>query len=209
MDLVLQQLGQVPGVVGSLVCGADGSLAASAFPAGFDRGKLEQMAAQLAADIFLPEWMPGAPCWLDLRYRDGRVVVRPVEDSWLLVLCTPQVNIQLLQMSLVQATRRVQRWAPGAGPPPRPAPAASPPMLARGPARPPGELAELQEIARSGLGDRAAPALELLSRAGPSQADQLRAIGEVEEMTRLFVSRKEAEGIGRRLRAVVATRSPR
>ncbi len=190
----MQQLAAVPGVVGSLVFDAAGTVVASAFPPVFDAAGLQQLAAQLSADGYFQEWLTGEQAALDLRYLDGHVVVRSLDGSWLLVLCTAQANAQLLSMSLTQVVRRLR--APGAAAAaPQRRPAAPPPV--------PSLVDRLRAIASAELGGHADKALEILSAAGPRPKDLLRATSDVEKMTRLFISKKKADEIGRMMRDVL------
>ncbi|HEX9399583.1 MAG TPA: roadblock/LC7 domain-containing protein [Anaeromyxobacter sp.] len=191
-DLALQQLAAVPGVVGSLVFDEHGDVVASAFPPVFDPAGLRALARGLCADGYYQEWMAGENGALELRYADGHVLVRTVDHSWLLVLSTAQANPQLLSMSLTQVVRRLR--VPGA-----PTSAAAPPAAAPEPA--PLEL--LREIVTAELGAHAPQALELLAKAGSKPRDLVRAAEEVEKLTRLFISRKKADEIGRRMRELL------
>jgi predicted regulator of Ras-like GTPase activity (Roadblock/LC7/MglB family) len=96
----LRQLAAVPGVVGSLVFDATGAVTHFEFPLTFDQGALQQLARQLAGDAFLRDWLGGGQAVMELRFVDGHVVVRALQDGWLLVLCTLQVNLPRLALSL-------------------------------------------------------------------------------------------------------------
>ncbi len=180
----LQQLAGVPGVVGSMVFDPSGAVLASAFPPVFDPTALQELAAQLSADAYFQEWIAGEQARLDLRYADGHVVVRSLDASWLLVLCTAQANAQLLAMSLTQVVRRI-------GVPPEPA---------RAPGSP---LDRLRAVASAELGGHAAQALEILAGAGSSRNQLQRAAADVEKMTRLFISKKKAEEIAEKMREIL------
>lgn len=197
----LQQLSAVPGVVGSLVFDRRGELVASEFPAVFDDAGLRQLAGRLAGDGWFQEWLGGDQAVLDLRFADGTVVVRPVDDDWLMVLCTLQANPQLLSMSLTQVARRLRLGA-GSGSGTRtgehPLPAGPAPAPA-----PPSRLERLRAIVAAELGGHAAQAQEILAAAGSSTADLQAAAADIERLTRLFISKKKAEEIGKRLRDVI------
>lgn len=195
----LSQLAAVPGVVGSMVFDASGAVAFAEFPAVFDRGGLAELSARLAADGYFQDWMAGEQATLDLRFGDGRVVVRAMEGAWLLVLCTLQVNAQLLGMSLTQVLRRLRLG----GEPGRvhtgelPLPASRP-----GPAVPPAQE-RLRSLVTAELGAHAEQALEILASAGSTRKELERAVADVEKLTRLFISRKKAEELGRKLLGVL------
>ncbi len=199
----LCQLSAVPGVVGSMVFEPSGALAFSEFPPVFDPGALQQLAARLSADGYFQEWLADDQSVLDLQFGDGRVVVRALEGAWLLVLCTLQVNAQLLAMSLTQVLRRLRLGAePGrltTGEFQLPAaPASSPPP------GPPEPREALRALVAAELGPQAPQGLELLAAAGPSPAELEGAVAGVEKLTRLFISKKKAEELGRKMRALLA-----
>lgn len=182
----MKQLAAVPGVVGGMVFDPAGVVVGSAFPEVFDPAGLRQLAGQLAADGYFQDWLAGEHASLDLRFGDGRVLVRSLGGQWLLVLCTPQANPQLLSMSLTQVSRRLLATGEAATPP--------------GVKQAPSTLDRLRALATAELGAHAGQALELLAAAGPGSKGQLAAIADIEKMTRLFISKKKAEEIGRRMR---------
>ncbi len=123
MEGVLTQLNTVPGIVGSMVCDDTGHLAAQAFPPLFDAAMLEEAAAVLADSAFGLQSATGAVELLDLRYNEARIVVKPMQQSFLLLLCTKAVNLQLLTITLNVACKKLERLVAGARTP-QPAPAA-------------------------------------------------------------------------------------
>lgn len=189
----LQQLSAVPGVVGSLVFAGTGQVVASQFPPVFDASGLDRLAKQLAADAFFPEWVSGEGGAVELRYADGTVLVRSLDGSWLLVLCTTQANPQLLSMSLTQVVRKL-RAVPHA-PPPAEAPRAAP--------QPPSALDRLRAVVKAELGEHAPQALEILAAAGERPKDLRRAADDVEKLTKLFISTKKAGEIARKMKDVL------
>jgi len=194
----LQQLAGIPGVVGGMVFGASGQLVGSVFPPVFDASGLEHLAAQLSADGYFQEWIAGDDAGLDLRYADGHVVVRALDKAWLLVLCTAQTNPQLLAMSLTQVVRRLRIPVTAPWLQARTAAEVAPPAPP-----PPSALDQLRALATAELGAQAGQALEILAAAGPKPKDLLRATAEVEKLTRLFISKKKAEELARKMREIL------
>lgn len=195
----LQQLSAIPGVVGSMVFDRQGEVVATEFPPVFEETGLRRLAARLATDAYFQEWLGGDQALLDLRFADGTVVVRPVDGTWLLVLCTLQANAQLLAMSLTQVARRLRLGAgPAHGAPGGERGRAGPPAPA-----PPTRLERLQAIVQAELGGHAAQALEILGAAGPATPALKAAAADIEKLTRLFISRRKADEIGKRLRDVI------
>jgi predicted regulator of Ras-like GTPase activity (Roadblock/LC7/MglB family) len=194
----MQQLAAVPGVVGGLVFDPAGTVVASAFPPVFDPAGLAQLAGHLSGDAYFQEWLAGEHASLDLRFGDGHVVVRHLDGHWLLVLCTPQANQQLLSMSMTQVARRLRASGDGVGVNtgelPLPAAAAAPA---------PTVVDRLSALVTAELGAHAGQALEILAAAGPGAKELLRACADVEKMTRMFISKKKAEEIGQRMRELL------
>jgi hypothetical protein len=121
---VLQQLSQIPGVVGSLACGPQGELLASAFPPLFDELTLHRLSGLLAEDSAGISKVAGPGGSFDLRFARGRALVRPFRAGTLLVVGTAQSDAQLLGLSVEQALRRLEEAQPG----PEAGPADGPPL---------------------------------------------------------------------------------
>ena len=124
MQTVLTQLNGVPGVVGTLLCDQEGRLLAQTFPPLFDGEVLQQAATTLADGAIGLETTSGAVGLLDLRYGEARLVVKPMEQARLLVLCAKDINLQLLLISTSVAVKRLAPLVQAAVA--RPAPAAAP-----------------------------------------------------------------------------------
>lgn len=120
MKTVLNQLNAVPGVVGSMVCDADGALVANAFPPLFDEGALADAARVLADGALGLETVTGKVTTVDLRFADARIVLRPMAAAHLVLLCAAQTNLQLLNISTSVAVPKLERLV-AARPPPAPA----------------------------------------------------------------------------------------
>ncbi len=99
MRTLLNQLNAVPGVVGSVLCGADGALLADAFPPVFEGSTLADVSRTVAESAVGLETVTGPMRLLDLRYGSARIVVRPVAGAHLLFLCSQALNLQTLVIS--------------------------------------------------------------------------------------------------------------
>ena len=109
MQTVIEHLNAVPGVVGTLVCGADGQLLASAFPPVFDEGALSDVAKTVADATAGLGTVAGKVRMLDLRHAGARIVARPVNGATLLFLCAPSMNLQPLDISASVAIPKIER----------------------------------------------------------------------------------------------------
>ncbi len=118
MESLLRQLAALPGVVGSLLCDAEGRLLAQAFPPPFELSGLREVARILGDGAAGLETVCGPIGMIDLRYGDGRIVAAPVAGGWLLFLCAAAANLRLLAISAAAAAPRIEKLR--AGPPPAP-----------------------------------------------------------------------------------------
>ena len=146
MSEVLHQMASVPGVVGSLIYGAGGRILASEFPDVFEPASLEEVSAIFGEDTIIMKDLGGDAAFLDLRYSGGRVIVKPFATGSFVVLCTSGINLQLLNLSMTQAARRLEKTGIQAAPA-APAPAARPAELpALRPVREELKKAVIQEL---------------------------------------------------------------
>lgn len=135
MSIVLERLNATPGVLGSLLCDAKGILVAHAFTRHLPEARLRAAAQAVVDRTSGLEEAVGLVGTVDLRYATARVVIRPVADGKLVLLCAPSANLQTVLLSAAGALRRLEELL-GAG---EPDPAAPP--------RPSGALHRLvQEI---------------------------------------------------------------
>jgi len=116
MQTMINQLSAVPGVVGSMLCDADGRLLAQAFPPTFEAATLQHAATVLADRSAGLETALGSVGMLDVRCATGRIVVKAVDGYRLLFLCAPTVNMQLLSMSASGVAHRLEKRGPAAVP---------------------------------------------------------------------------------------------
>jgi len=127
MQSVLNQLNAVPGVVGSMVCDAEGALVSNCFPPLFDNAALANAARVLADGAAGLETVTGKVGMVDLRYGDARIVVKPMAGAHLVLLCAAQTNLQLLNISASVALPKLEKLVAARPPPvvaaPPPAPA--------------------------------------------------------------------------------------
>ena len=109
MQSVLNQLNSVPGVVGTMVCDPEGRLLAQAFPALFDAPMLHEAAKALSDATAGLKTAAGSVGMVDLRYRDARVVLKPLAGANMLFLCNSSLNLQSLAISSSVAVPKLER----------------------------------------------------------------------------------------------------
>lgn len=131
MQGLLGSLVNVPGVIGTMLCGAEGELLAHAFPPTFEPSRLQNAATALAGRSRALEAALGRVGTVDLRYAGGRVVVKAMQGARLLFFCAPSINLELLTMSVSGAMSDLERAIQGTRPA-APGAAAQPPPQAGG-----------------------------------------------------------------------------
>lgn len=109
MEVVLQQINKIQGVVGSFVCDDDGKLLGQALPPMYDSDLLQEAASIVSDSILGVNDATGGVSSLDLRYSEGRIIVRPAQNCYLLLLCEQKINVQLLNMSLSVAQKKLEK----------------------------------------------------------------------------------------------------
>jgi len=119
MQSVLNQLNLVPGVVGSMVCDPEGRMLAQAFPPLFEAPMLHEAAKALADATAGLKTAAGAVGMVDLRYRDARVVLKPLAGANMLFLCNASLNLQSLVISSSVAMPKLERLLAARGAPPQ------------------------------------------------------------------------------------------
>ena len=107
MNTGLQEINELSGVWGSIVCTNEGKIMASAPPPGFDESKLEGI-----SQLCLETLSDGSEFIQDLGemtffYQQSHLFVRDLKKAIMIVFCTPGVDISLLRLTINVV---VTRW---------------------------------------------------------------------------------------------------
>jgi predicted regulator of Ras-like GTPase activity (Roadblock/LC7/MglB family) len=113
METVLKQINSVPGIIGSMVCKDGGELLANAFPPLFEEETLRGAASILEEREAGFGGVAGEVGLLTFGYSDGRIVIKTLQDGYLFLLCTKSINLQLLNISLEVAARKLDKLLAG------------------------------------------------------------------------------------------------
>ncbi len=189
MEQVLSDINALSGVIGSFVCDEEGQPLASALPEIYDPELLSR-AGGTAAETLAGLWMARQRRVgdVDLRFSDGRLIIKGLEGACLCILCTPRLNLPLLNLTANLAVKKLQREISGA----RSRPAARP------------KRERLVEVVQGILGDRSKRVVEMLSSAKAESPEALSAIcDEAVRFTGFFMSKEKAEELSRRMRAII------
>jgi len=109
MHSVLQSLHSVPGIIGGLLSDDEGGVLAHSFPPVFDLSSLQALTSGLNYNIMGLQDATGGVKLLDLRYEHGRIIVKPLPNHFLLMLCEPNLNLQLLSISMNVAIKKIEK----------------------------------------------------------------------------------------------------
>jgi predicted regulator of Ras-like GTPase activity (Roadblock/LC7/MglB family) len=127
MHTVLQSLHTVPGIIGGLLSDDEGGVLAHSFPPIFDLSSLQAISSGLNYNIMGLQDATGGVKLLDLRFEHGRIIVKPLPNNFLLMLCEPNLNLQLLSISMNVAIKKIEKLF-SQSPKPLPLAAASTPV---------------------------------------------------------------------------------
>jgi predicted regulator of Ras-like GTPase activity (Roadblock/LC7/MglB family) len=186
---VLQELLTLPGVQAIFVGDTEGTVLAAAMRSGEQADEpsspVRSVARMLAG---LRSLRRSSPQEIDLVFQKGRILVRPIKDSFLALRCERQLNLPLLTMALDEAVQRLARVSAGQ-------PAGEQAVSA--------DVQVLIQIAREMLGERAGKVVEQLESSGGSREELSLTIERVGEITRLFIDNRNAKEMARRMRAAL------
>ncbi len=109
MEVVLEQINKIQGVYGSLLCDVDGKLLCRALPTAYDNKKFQDAADLIADSLVGINEATGGVSLLDLRFSNNRIIVKPLQGGFLLLICEQKLNLQLFNMSLSVAQKKLEK----------------------------------------------------------------------------------------------------
>lgn len=130
MKDILQHINSVDGIIGSAVFSQKGNVLAHVFPALIDVESLKK-AASLTLECTHGLQISETLDLLDLRYQDGRILVKTFPGAMLFLLCANSINLQVLSITLNLAVKKLEAKLPQESsevPPEAPQPEASLPQ---------------------------------------------------------------------------------
>ncbi|MDD2539925.1 MAG: roadblock/LC7 domain-containing protein [Desulfuromonadaceae bacterium] len=108
MHTIIQGLSSVPGVVGGMLSDEQGNVLANSLPSFFDEKDLKRASSMINDNVLGLHDTTGVVKLFDIRCELGRLIIRPLPHLFVVVLCQPTVNIQLLFISLNVAIKKIQ-----------------------------------------------------------------------------------------------------
>lgn len=120
MQDILRHINSVEGVIGSAVFSEKGEVVVHAFPALIDASAMKK-AANLALECTHGLQIAQSLDILDLRYAEGRIIIKAFPGAMLCLLCSKAINMQVLNITLNLATKKLESLLPKELPQPEPA----------------------------------------------------------------------------------------
>ncbi len=109
MQAIMLSLTSVPGVMGSMLSDERGNILAHSFPPYFDAGTIKGAAELLQDNTVGLQEITGGVKLFDIRCELGRLIIKTLPRMFVVVLCQPAVNVQLLFISLNVAIKKLEK----------------------------------------------------------------------------------------------------
>lgn len=112
MHTIMLSLTSVPGVMGGMLSDEQGNVLAHSFPPYFDASTLKEAAGMFQDTTAGLQDVTGGVKLYDARFELGRLIIKTLPHLFVVVLCQPVVNIQLLYISLNVAIKKIEKLSP-------------------------------------------------------------------------------------------------
>lgn len=109
MQAIMLGLTTVPGVMGAMLSDERGNVLAHYFPPYFDTATIKAAADLLQDNTVGLQDATGGVKLFDIRFELGRLIIKTLPHMFVVVLCQPTVNIQLLFISLNVAIKKLEK----------------------------------------------------------------------------------------------------
>ena len=114
MQTILQQITAIDGVIGTSLYNEQGKILAAACPLILDDKQLGTAAGTIL-DCLHALQIPQTLVAMDLRFAEGRLMVRPLTGAYISVLCSKNVNMSMVNITLNLALRKLEQMLPKPG----------------------------------------------------------------------------------------------
>jgi predicted regulator of Ras-like GTPase activity (Roadblock/LC7/MglB family) len=114
MQTILQQITAIDGVIGSTIYNNQGKVLAAACPLILDEKQLGTAAGTIL-DCLHALQISQTLSSMELRFAEGRLIVRPLADAYISVLCSKNVNTSMVNITLNLALRKLEQMLPKPG----------------------------------------------------------------------------------------------
>lgn len=109
MESVLSGVLTSQGVMGGLVMDDAGHVLVQSLPSMFDQGQVAAAAGLLAEQVIGIEDLTGGVRMGELRFELGKLIVRPVDQRAIVLVCEYGANLQMLAIALNVASKKIEK----------------------------------------------------------------------------------------------------
>jgi predicted regulator of Ras-like GTPase activity (Roadblock/LC7/MglB family) len=114
MQDILRHINSIEGVIGSAVLNDNGEVLSHAFPSLVDPAAISS-SAELIRECAHGLQISQTLDVLDLRYADGRLIVKAFPGALLCLMCAKNINLQVLFITLNLAVKKLESLVPAQG----------------------------------------------------------------------------------------------
>ena len=111
MQDILRHINSIEGVIGSAVFSEKGTVLSHAFPPLIDASAIKR-SAELTMECIHGLQISQALEVLDLRYADGRIIIKAFPGAMLCLMCAKNINLQVLFITLNLAVKKLESLIP-------------------------------------------------------------------------------------------------
>lgn len=144
MQTLLQQITAIDGVIGCSLYDEQGKILAAACPLVLDESQLA-IAASSMLDCLHALQVSHILGGMELRFAEGRMLIRPLKGAFINVLCSKSVNLSMVNITLNLALRKLEQMLPQPGAAPAAVPSAAAAAVAAPASGIPLRIAHLQK----------------------------------------------------------------
>lgn len=144
MQTLLQQITAIDGVIGCSVYDDQGKILAAACPLVLDESQLSSAAGTML-DCLHALQVSQTLTGMELRFAEGRMLIRPLKGAFINVLCSKNVNLSMVNITLNLTLRKLEQMLPQPGAAPVATPVAAEAPVAASAAGMPLRIAHLQK----------------------------------------------------------------
>lgn len=114
MQTILQQITAIDGVIGCSLYNEQGKILAAACPLILDDKQLG-IAAGTVLDCLHALQISQTLAFMELRFSEGRLIVKPLAGAFISVVCSKNVNTSMVTITLNLALRKLEQMLPKPG----------------------------------------------------------------------------------------------
>lgn len=184
IQALINDLASLVGVKGAFLFDQQGAINRYSTPMGLSLDQGVALARSLSRSLTgLSSVQQSNRVDVELVFNEGRLVLKGLTDGGLCIICDRQVNYSLLNLTLEQGLATLRQVETNAGT-----------------EATKQTVENMKAIAQEILGEHAERVINILDSAGRSKEELMKAIEQVEQMTRMFIDKDQAGQMAQRMR---------